>query len=638
MANTVQIIIQGTNRADKAFQQAKTGMIGLEKVAKTAALAFAAFAVAGVAKAGEALVNYTREAINTADEMGKLAQKAGIAVEDFSRLSFATKLAEVDSGTFQTAMRGLSDELVKTGRGSANITDEILRVADQFAAAEDGAAKTTLAVKTFGRAGQEMIPFLNQGSEAIREQMKEAERLRLVIGAQFAANADRFNDNMEKIKLSFKGVSLEIAERALPNLNRWTEALLKLTQDKDLVKGFFDGVIAYAKFVNPFLKLMPQWLDKFADSMGVAKDASNRAGGLFNPEHVEQARKMLAQFEREKLDGYKRLDAEEKHRFKTQIDNINKLQIAEIEKDKLIEEAQKAHWAKMNELKKSGELLRADLDAAFRQGDVERFKGSLQVFEQSEAASLERRQQLMREFQAVRAQLGQEDFNRQMSELQAIQGLQQTHESLMNASILRLKTALLNFAGQASRAISDGIGSAIANIATGAQKASEAFKQLGTQLLGMLVKFAAQLVINAVLGKVLNATITKAASASAVSLAGSWGAAATAASIATLGGATLAGAAVPPLMAINAKLGAGIAAGFGGAAHGGLDYVPRETTYLLDKGERVLSPNQNQDFTEYMERGRMTKIEFILDGSVLGHALAEMSRDGRLTIDSKAIV
>lgn len=41
----------------------------------------------------------------------------------------------------------------------------------------------------------------------------------------------------------------------------------------------------------------------------------------------------------------------------------------------------------------------------------------------------------------------------------------------------------------------------------------------------------------------------------------------------------------------------------GGIAHGGLDYVPKESTYLLDKGERVLSPNQNQDLNNFMKGG-----------------------------------
>lgn len=42
------------------------------------------------------------------------------------------------------------------------------------------------------------------------------------------------------------------------------------------------------------------------------------------------------------------------------------------------------------------------------------------------------------------------------------------------------------------------------------------------------------------------------------------------------------------------------------AAHGGLTNVPAEQTYLLQKGERVLSPNQNADLNAYMKQ---TKIQ-----------------------------
>lgn len=51
---------------------------------------------------------------------------------------------------------------------------------------------------------------------------------------------------------------------------------------------------------------------------------------------------------------------------------------------------------------------------------------------------------------------------------------------------------------------------------------------------------------------------------------------------------------------------AAAAAGFGaiGIAHGGLSNVPAEATYLLDKGERVLSPNQNSDFTSFINGNR----------------------------------
>ena len=36
-------------------------------------------------------------------------------------------------------------------------------------------------------------------------------------------------------------------------------------------------------------------------------------------------------------------------------------------------------------------------------------------------------------------------------------------------------------------------------------------------------------------------------------------------------------------------------------AHGGLEDVPVDSTFLLRRGERVLTPNQNRDLTEFLE-------------------------------------
>lgn len=45
-----------------------------------------------------------------------------------------------------------------------------------------------------------------------------------------------------------------------------------------------------------------------------------------------------------------------------------------------------------------------------------------------------------------------------------------------------------------------------------------------------------------------------------------------------------------------------------GQAHAGLSSVPREGTYLLDQGERVVSPQQNRDLTEFLRRSSTTNI------------------------------
>lgn len=75
-----------------------------------------------------------------------------------------------------------------------------------------------------------------------------------------------------------------------------------------------------------------------------------------------------------------------------------------------------------------------------------------------------------------------------------------------------------------------------------------------------------------------------------------------------------------------------------GIAHGGLDYVPSESTYLLDKGERVLSPRQNKDLVSFMQGsknlGETTappatpqniQINNILDPSIVGDFMGTSS-------------
>ena len=65
-----------------------------------------------------------------------------------------------------------------------------------------------------------------------------------------------------------------------------------------------------------------------------------------------------------------------------------------------------------------------------------------------------------------------------------------------------------------------------------------------------------------------------------------------------LGGVAAAGAVMSGLQQvrqIKAQQPAGI-------AHGGLDYVPNESTYVLQRGERVLSPKQNTEISQMARR------------------------------------
>ncbi len=89
--------------------------------------------------------------------------------------------------------------------------------------------------------------------------------------------------------------------------------------------------------------------------------------------------------------------------------------------------------------------------------------------------------------------------------------------------------------------------------------------------------------------------------------------------------------------------GLGYVASIKGAAHSGLESVPREGTYLLSRGERVLSPGQNQELTSFMKEGGESQIiqhnSFTIMPNVTspGALLAMSDRDWKEVLSSKIL-
>lgn len=154
------------------------------------------------------------------------------------------------------------------------------------------------------------------------------------------------------------------------------------------------------------------------------------------------------------------------------------------------------------------------------------------------------------------------------------------------------------------------LGSFLSDVATGAEDAGDALMDMVTgfakSMIDTLADMAAQwLVYQAVqllVGKSTQsvAAMGMVANAQATSFQAQLAAYASTAAIPIVGPALAPGAAMAAAMA-TAPMVAGVAStSLMGMAHNGLDNIPREGTWLLDGGERVLNPNQNRDLTQYL--------------------------------------
>ncbi len=180
---------------------------------------------------GTALFAVAKSTANYGEEMLKGAQKTGQTVQTFSALSHAAGMADVENQQFILGLKSLAQNMVEaqrqTGDGAAAFrrlgvsavdstgqlrpTEQVLLdLADVFARSADGAGKTEAAVKLFGKAGIDLIPFLNQGRSGITALMAEAQRLGLVLSEQDAEAANRFNDELKELDAQVKGLTVSV--------------------------------------------------------------------------------------------------------------------------------------------------------------------------------------------------------------------------------------------------------------------------------------------------------------------------------------------------------------------------------------------------------------------------------------------
>ncbi|MFX5238391.1 transglycosylase SLT domain-containing protein [Acinetobacter baumannii] len=70
-----------------------------------------------------------------------------------------------------------------------------------------------------------------------------------------------------------------------------------------------------------------------------------------------------------------------------------------------------------------------------------------------------------------------------------------------------------------------------------------------------------------------------------------------------------------------------------GMAHNGIDSVPKEGTWLLDGGERVLNPNQNKDLTNYLSNQKNSGPQVVINNMNGSRVSQRQGADGKLYVD-----
>jgi len=276
--NKVEIEIDGKNKGIiTSIGGVKKELLDLDRMAGGLSKSFGPlgdifsskiFSTAAITGAVTALGYLIKQSIDTADEMGKMAQKIGISVESLSTLKYAADLSDVSMEELQKGITYLNRAMYDLATGSKeqkrvfdqlgvsaldstgvlrNTEDVLLDIADRFLGMESGAQKTALAMKIFGRSGAELIPFLNEGKKGIEELQQEARNLGIEISSTFARQSEEFNDNLTTLNYVATGLGNQLAISLMPALLDASTLITILASNTSTLSVFFSIVSTWAK-------------------------------------------------------------------------------------------------------------------------------------------------------------------------------------------------------------------------------------------------------------------------------------------------------------------------------------------------------------------------------------------------------
>lgn len=243
----------------------------MRNIKDTAARSLGALTVAATA-AGGAIVVALKQAADRADEMGKLAQASGVTVEQLSRLAYAADLSGVQTDTLGKALQ----KLAAAGAPDANAA--LLDLADRFAAMPDSAAKTALAIETFGeRLGPGLVPLLNQGRAGLEALAKESDRLGVTISTKAARESETFNDSATRLKSVMTGLANTLLAEVGPGLAQYATLVAtaatntnSLTSSTSSLATLIRGTISFADRAATTFVTLGQTLGAAAAAAGAA--------------------------------------------------------------------------------------------------------------------------------------------------------------------------------------------------------------------------------------------------------------------------------------------------------------------------------------------------------------------------------
>ena len=235
---------------------------------KTAVLGFTGLAAAGGAALGKSIA----DTASLGDHVDKMSQRIGWSAEAYQKWDYVLQRAGTNVDNMQTSMKTLSNAAVNNSEAFqqlgisqeelANMSQEDLftRTIAALSGMENQTERTALASQLLGRGATELGPLLNEGTEAIEEQMRMAEEYGMVMSNESVKAAADFVDAQTTMSMTIQGLKTRLSSEFLPVVTDVMNGVAKLFSGD--MSGLDDIKNGIGEFVESIGEKIPDILAK----------------------------------------------------------------------------------------------------------------------------------------------------------------------------------------------------------------------------------------------------------------------------------------------------------------------------------------------------------------------------------------
>jgi hypothetical protein len=245
------------------------------------------------------------------------ARTLGLSFTELTSLRFAASQA----GAGIESLEGAIKQMMKRGFAGDDVKESFLSIADEISGMASQTERMQRAYEVFGKQGADVLLMLQEGRDAIEENVAFADKWNRLTEGQ-VIGAEEYGDTVDRIGVVWSGIANIVGAELAPVLTLVGEEMLGVYDSWENVEGVVQDAVDNVVYVAGWIKDIKDVTDLWVKSMyrvvtldfsGLANDINEALDFSTADEYLTRVQQIRYELEQKGMERTKKLEQEQEH-------------------------------------------------------------------------------------------------------------------------------------------------------------------------------------------------------------------------------------------------------------------------------------------------------------------------------------